>query len=842
MAFIYMAAVVPLMLAVIAIIVKNYDALSHAQKKRTKLELVLLGLIIATALYAIYFNYYTGKFVWSYTDVGTDTFEQYIPFYINLIGNVQDGTVAIWNTEFGLGVNLPAYQSWFMDPFNLIVVPLGLVFGVAYLSPILVVAQSVKIFLSAYLFDHFLTRYCKTPLARVLGSSIYALCGFMVLNGQHYWLGSAFPIFTLTILVFEFYAEKRTVKRFIGVVLVVVLQLIWSVYIAFMILLFEALYLLVRIPCYLEKTTFKTYMLAVGKMVLPVVCGMVLSGFMIVPYTLFLVGETSRTSANTSTVSQIVTHLGFINADWIPAVLSRALGSGLVNTGSNPTASIISDGVDVSYVGSFPYEYIFLGFSVGFFVFVGQFFHWVYTECSKKDKILVSIGTALLLLYCFNQLLPTIFTMLVRLQYRSSFVLAAPMCVALALGLEKRIMPGKIALVPLLISVVLTAAALAWSYAKASSGRLETYAFAVLLVLLAAIMFWNVATGKWAPVYVSLCVAMLIASQMVDGFFCTNIRLRQKPEAFAKSAAASGYDADTIAALTYIAENDPESYYYRIDESFAEWTPLNDSLIEHFDSASMYNSSMDADIDEFYDKLWYDAVVHWAAYSQGFKNDPDQPAIANLLALKYVLSDWDLDYEWLTLEAQFGEMRVYKNKTANLASVRQCVVSESEANALADASGRRDLLATSIIVPDEVAAASDTALTAEEATVNGSGASSDATATSIAVAAFTQTSETEFTGTVNVENNSYVSLSIPNTGTWHVYVDGQEAETFRANYGFIGFEVTAGTHNVTATYELNGIRQGAILSAAGAAITVLSILYVNSRVRREAQAACLPQA
>lgn len=83
---------------------------------------------------------------------------------------------------------------------------------------------------------------------------------------------------------------------------------------------------------------------------------------------------------------------------------------------------------------------------------------------------------------------------------------------------------------------------------------------------------------------------------------------------------------------------------------------------------------------------------------------------------------------------------------------------------------------------------------------------------------FYEVSNGRLEGTIAIDVDSVACLPIPATGTWHISVDGTEVETFTANYGFIGFELPQGTHEVTATYELAGFKTGAILSAAGIVI------------------------
>lgn len=823
----YLAAAALAAFLILAITTKLMPQLTKRSPRRTKEELALLGTIVGLGLLVIYWHFYTERlrFAFAIGDIGCDTIEQYVPFYCNLIGNIRDGSLSLWSFEYELGVSLPSYQSWIYDPFNLIIVPLGLLLGDTHISLVLVITQSVKLILSAYLFDHFLTRFCETPLARLMGALLFAFSGFMIMYGQHYWFGGAFPLFAFTMLMFELYLERQSMPRFLGVVIACAIQVAWSVYVAFMILLFAALYLLIRIPHFLERVTPKSYLGTIFKMALPVVCGALLAGITFIPYVSFLLTETSRTSSDASMAERVTSKLlSFDPVDWIPAILSRSIGSGLISTGQDAVYGVVSGIPDIDFTYSFPYEFILLGYSAGFFILLGQFYHWLFADCGKRDRNLVMIGTVFVLLYCFHQFLPTLFTAMVRLQFRSSFTIALPACTAMALGLEKRIMAGKVAKAPLAVSSVLTLAILIWSLLNTANGRLVCLYYLAVTVFVIILLALVARSRVAQPVLLTLIVGAMVSTSVVDGFFDTNSRKTVDGAAFPLSSVtndgvAANNDAQTKAALEFLAEYD--TTFYRVDKTYSDWCPLNDSLIQHFAGASAYNSTPDADVDDFYEKLWKESISTWAVYSQGFKNNPDRPEILALLNVKYILTQGPVDYDWCSYVAEFGDVYVYRNdRASSIATIRTGVVSESEADALPNAESRRQLLESSVIVPDDVTSELSASLTESQ----------DSSASS----QFTKIDETHLEGTASCTTNSIACLAVPNTGTWEITVDGESVETFRADYGFIGFTLPAGEHTITATYHLAGLKQGILATAIGAALTAVSALFVRSKERAQA--------
>lgn len=813
--FKYLGVVFLLALAVLFGIFKLFPKLTRASRSRTNEELVLIGLVAGVGLLAIYWRLYTQRvsFCFGPGDTGTDTIEQYVPFYTNLVENIRNGSFDIWSFEYGLGVNLPSYQTWLYDPFNLLLIPLALALGTGHLSLALVITQSARILISAYLFDHLLTRFSECPLARVAASILYAFSSYLLLLGQNFFLGSMLPMLTLVVLCYELYLEKQSVSAFLRVTASITVILLWSAYISFMVLLFAAMYLLLRIFATKKDETASGFAVIVLKMTLPVVCGALLSCVLLVPYAHFLLQETSRTSSSTTMTNKVVGSLGFVNIDWIPAIFSRLLGGSLLNNGSNTTADIVSDMGDVAYTGSFPYEFIQLGFSCGVLLLLSQFFHWVVTELDLRGKVLVGVSTLLVLLFCFGQFLPTLFTAMVRFQYRSSGVLGIPICIALAVALEKRILPGKIAVAPLVVSFIASLAILAWSLLHAASGRLPSAVFGLLLVIAFVCLLVALRTKEVARALNVAFLGVIVASAFFDGFYCTNNRNLLPIESFPHSFAAPADDS-TEAALDYVRGLDDDMY--RVDKTYCDHFLASDSWIEHYDGASAYNSTLDADLLEFYDQLWPEAECSWAYYTQMYFNDPAPDAnVLNLIGLRYVFSYDEQPHEWAEFVQKVGTLNVYRVRgSEGFASARGNVVGESEANALANAEARRKLLEDSVIVSDEVAQR-----------VSGLGASS----TSIAM---DKASEHELVGDYSLDNEGVVCVPVPYTGTWEVAIDGQSTETFRADYGFVGFIAPSGAHSVTVTYRTEGHNLGLALSCVGIAVTALCCVLLGRRGKK----------
>lgn len=787
-------------LLLLVLLARLTPQLAKPSKHRTPAELMALLVVTALGLAVIYWNFYTSKtfFVYNIGDAGSDTTEQYFPFYLWLVDSVRNRSLSFWTWEFELGVPVQTFQSWLFDPFNLIVVPTTLLLGDAKLSVALTVSQSAKIALSAVLFDHLLTRYCETPLARLLGSVLYAFSGHTIMWGQHYWFGAALPLFAATILVFELFLEQPRPASFIRATAVVALELVWSAYVSYMILLATAIYLLFRIPLHLDRAGLVSYLGKVTMLFLPVVCGVLVAGASWVPYAVFLMHETARiTGPSPIGVRLLQGLLSFVKPDWIPALLSRMVGTGLLTTGMESSASFVPSAEGTGFVAAFGYEFPVMGYSAVVFLLLAQYYHWLIVDGDARTRRLALGATAVVLLYCVHRLLPSVFNMMVGVQYRSSFVLALPVCAAMAVGFEKRVLEGTVAKAPLLISALGTLGVLTWSLVHTLNGRLVCL-FYLLAAVASVVVLFLVGGQQYRCQLVSLLIACAFSSLVVDGLFVTSCRRMVEPDGV-PHATGQLESSSVVRAITGLREQDDS--FYRLDKTFPAWVPLNDSLLQHYAGASAYNSCPDADVDRFYHQLWEEAISGWAVCSQGFYNSPDHPEIASLLNLKYVLSLEELDWDWLTPVDRVDDLFVYENAgSPSLATLRRAVVSESAADALDSAAARRELLKDYVIVPDDVAAS-------WEGEGTGDGAQTPAV--------FHAEGTMRIAGTIDAAERSVVCLSIPHTGTWTIRVDGEEVPTFRADYGFYGFVVERGAHQVEASYLPGGVAVGVDLSLVG---------------------------
>ena len=266
-------------------------------------------------------------------------------------------------------------------------------------------------------------------------------------------------------------------------------------------------------------------------------------------------------------------------------------------------------------------------------------------------------------------------------------------------------------------------------------------------------------------------------------------------------------------ALDYLESIDDS--WYRVDRNFNTWNKWDDALSFGYYGVSSYNAAEDGDVGEFFHRLWPEAITkeagNFSCYS--YAKDVDNPQMMALTGIRYVITYGTIGCDWAELltTTEHGAC-VYRVKSGGEISplyLRTTVLSESTADGY-ELAELRGLLDETLIVDDEAT---------EKLTLDGGKIEQ---ATDLQEAA-----DGSVSGTVESSADALACLAVPNTGDWVVRVDGEEVPTFRANYGFVGFSLSKGRHDVEAYYRPAGLFAGGAASGVGLLLACLGALLAR---------------
>lgn len=88
------------------------------------------------------------------------------------------------------------------------------------------------------------------------------------------------------------------------------------------------------------------------------------------------------------------------------------------------------------------------------------------------------------------------------------------------------------------------------------------------------------------------------------------------------------------------------------------------------------------------------------------------------------------------------------------------------------------------------------------------------------------------TGDITVDTDQMLVISLPYQSGWTAWVDGEKADIQKVNYQYMGLNLTPGTHSIRLHYQLPGLHYAFLITAGGAVIFVLIILFNFLRKHR----------
>lgn len=761
--------------------------------------MILLGCLV------IYGDFLWGNNLYIYRDAGTDTIHQYVPYYIDMINEIKEGHFSFWNFDYGLGTSIFISQTWTFDPFNMILIAGGVLFGDSHVPTLLVIVQIVRLLAWGLLTDRILVFYCKRPPSRIIGSLLFVFSGYMIWE-THYWFGTAAVSLCLLLLAFELLAHKRSRTRIALLSLSVTLSLLFSVYLGFMNLLFLIVYGLIRLVFIIDDLTVLKYMKQVLFFAVVIASGCLLSCVILLPVAQSLMIDSQRINDGTSLFDKIIVSMKtFCQADDISFYLSRFISNNLVLTGK-----------DTGFHARF-FD-IQIGCSV--FVFTAGLLycrHAIKVRRSLKYRVLMLLPVLLIVLYCFNGFIPSMFNVFAATSYRNSYAMIFLIVTGIAYVIDKLIIPREAPVSILVVGAAIAAIVILISFAQATPRSKNICCIYLVLVLLAH-AFLIVFQKRGISGFLNLALTIVVASSLFDSFLTVNYRLTYTDETSPISAAALDNN-DTEQAIRLIKGNDDS--LYRIEKTYCgsavKW---QDNWIHDYNGVTSYNSVLSRYVISFYKNLWPSANTGGESfYLQNFDRDWNYPGMLKFLGIRYVLSNTELSEEYLAPYARVDDIFVYKNTLdTSLCHVYGKTITQAALEEL-DMEQRRNQVGDKLIIPN------DMAKLAPE--VSESSGAMD----------LSMINEGELQGYVYADGQALVGVAIPYNTGWRVFIDGDKVETFQANYGFIGFEIPEGSHSVRLQYVPSGIELGAALSILGLAL-LIALLASNRRASRIIDGGC----
>ena len=635
--------------------ISNYC--SNLSKKK-KAWLALGFLIFATSIIVYGYMYAKGN-VFIYQDVGSDTVDSYFPRFNFLADRVRALDFSRWSHQNGPGgAFMPA--SRFLDPFSLIVVLAGALFGNQTIAYMLGVTQILKIFACGYLCYYFLSLFSFSEKSKVLSSNIFAFNGFIILWGQHYHF-AFYPICAVWLLIC---VEKALRKPDLSIILTLTVAylLMYSIYVSYMVLLCGVIYTIIRaLSLHLEFNLNREFK-ACLKIASSFALGALISCVVALPSLFSLWNTSSRVQGASSGKNVLDTLLSSFGIEANRSTLLRFLSNNLQGIGN------WWHGRSANYNEVFRNNYyeasnlFFTSFSL---IIFSLFVYYVATIKNQRKRRLYLSAIFVILYILFRPLGALIFNGFVAPFARHTYLFMPFFAYAFAYVINMIIVEKRINLPVLFISACSSVFFIIIEALRNRDGVFTSHYLYILLIIIFTCVVLCVTKKEKSNMQLSylLICCIVVYNVTYDSFLTTNARILLPAQS--NVILEQRGSNNSAQALGYLDETDPS--FYRTELLY----PVNtshggDSLILDYNGLSMYNATPNKYLLEFYLNYCNDKILPYKSVDSYFIytvfRSPSDIIPYSLLGVKYFLSKHiPQDIENYRIIGQFGDVYLLEN-------------------------------------------------------------------------------------------------------------------------------------------------------------------------------------
>lgn len=607
--------------------------------KNTRALLLLWGVTLATCL-IVFHRFLFGDEFFVFSDVGSDTLQQYLMQYNSIINALRDKSLSLWDFTNGLGTSLYALNLF--HPLLFLLYLAGAVVGPMRVPYLMVYLEIGQIFLAVTVFYFYLKEFPVTVKTRVIAAYLYGFNGYLLVWGQHYQFGLYVILLPFLLLLVERALKKR--KFSFSLALAVSFTVLASVYMSYMTLLTVGIYLLIRLlsmdgPV---KSRARLFFQNCGSILLGI--GMIMAVFL--PSAFYIMNISSRLDNSGSILTRFLENLTPYSPRFYETAFYRLFSSNLCGISENYTGVI-------NY-----YEAPVLFVSVLFVILFVQYLFTIHRQDTfRKWKVLQYISIVLALFVLFTKAGSMAYNAFAYAFSRHTFVLMPFAVLIMAFTLDQIFCRRRFSWAGLCVSGLL----FVLLYMKnPGTAQASTLFICILGALMAAVLVLGCRKKKQvSPVLLSaFLLGLVMVNMSYDSYHTCNDRATLKKDD--GNYFEQLYGQDVTAALEYLRSIDAS--FYRVEKDYDGGSYCMDALTQNYFGVSTYNSAPNKNIQEFVNKLW-PGLIRMSPSMFSYRQTVYDSGMASLLNVKYLLShNPSLDVDNFTLLEQFGSIYIYKNE------------------------------------------------------------------------------------------------------------------------------------------------------------------------------------
>ena len=797
--------------------------------KRQKIRTVLiLEVLLFFSALLIYSQFVFGdRFLafGTFADVGSDTVQQYLMHYHSVVNHMRDGNISFWDFNNGFGVNV--FQMNLFDPTLILLYLIGLIRGANHIWGALVYVQILRILMAGLAGYLFLSEFKLSERSKLFAAYIYGFNGFLMVWGQHYQFGIITVYLPLLLLFAERAFQKKRFRACLP--LIVFLTVVDSTYLAYMSCLTTGIYLIFR-GLLATELPVKERLLLFLKTCLGMLLGVLMGLCVLLPAVYVIFGVTSRMESEYSLGQRLLKGFLPMEGESYLTMLYRFFSANLLN----------KNGDYAGYSNYYEDPSVFA--SIFLVIFGVQYLCVLWRSRLSRYKKGVLYGAAALI--GFSLIFPLagiVFNGCSGYISRFTFVLMPFFALMIAwmtdffLEGEKLCIPALIAAGALSVCIYISGYTLTTQPPQKNLilGMLAV-GVAGTLVLLAGRFLKKM---KYRKTFYSILLFLAVADMCLEGK--GTVTDRGAVEKTDTTCLTDLYSEDVKEALAWLKKTD--TGFYRIEKTYREGIAAMSSLAQDYSSISTYNSMQNGNVKEFVFNsapgLLFDGLNYYC-----YSEHPEDGELPVFLGVRYLLSKDDQVPDTYEFVRSFGTISVYQAKEyAGIVSFYNAsrAMTNEDFKAKCNSRGNQQSLDKVLLAKIGIEESQEEieAYQAEAKAKSSTDPVKKTSEDSYAGDRGTFTLEKDgndshLKGTAEVPSDGYLLITVPYEGGWELTLDGEKQEILKADLGFMGVRISAGSHTFSLDYQPPLLKEGCILSIIG---WLIYLIYLTVMTRSKQQ-------
>lgn len=622
----------------------------------------LFAYIVATSL-VLYWQFIFGDKTFVFFDsVGGDQSHAYIPIYNFFANTLKDGSLPSYTFQYGFGNSIFSLIGYITDPFSIIGVMVGLLFGTQYIADSMIYILILKHVCSGLLCLYFLKEFHFTAKSCMISAYIYSFSGYIMTLGEHYFLAVSPVYFILFLIMLEKTIKgEHKIKVWLGLFAVAALISANSLVTAYEMFIGAGFYILLRV-IYIYGNNKKIIIQKLGICLAFVVGGLLVSSFILFPFMEKVAGSDRLIHNND--------YFWFNEAENIKSALLKLFSNNLEGT---PAAWYGGVGAGSFYSNCFP-----CFFSVMLLPMAAQYV-WrnLNDKSSIRQKIFKMIPVLIVLFAIIDKFIPYMFSCFVPSSYHSYVYVFLPLYAILIADVIDNIKEGKFNRKVNYLIMIVSLTVIVWggisSYYEGNTMGVIWMVFPSILLAAGCfamdIIFLSygesvhsISIKEIKNVSCAALFAVIIINLFGENYMTVNYGRGPVSKTQERSSMLITNVADSI-------NTSEENNFFRFETTYYDGIMMNYTypLLFPIRSTGYYDSSLDNDVPEFYLKMFNYSNHNMIDYYNGcasFRNT----IIEDILGIKYLLSSSELQRSgWEKIE-EYPEEKAYLYRNTDIDS------------------------------------------------------------------------------------------------------------------------------------------------------------------------------